>query len=136
MLLLYIRFVRYELTPSKDVIDHQRIMSLISINLMVILGVGLFMGFIQNHIISPLTFILLIVCVVYQLYILFYGFWNRIFVGFSSFSIAIKIDQKLLIRTARCAMACVLGIGSACGRLAPKEIFKILPVIICGYAFN
>ncbi len=94
------------------------------------------MGFMQNFIISPLTYSLVIVCVTYQLYVLFYGLWNRIFIGFSSFSIAIKIDQKLLIRTARCAMACVIGIGSVCGRLAPKDIFKILPIAICGYAFN
>lgn len=136
MILLYAVFVRFNTIPQVDLLEHEKLNALLSTNLMALLGFGFFMGFMQNYILSPLAIVLLILCMSYQFYILFYGWWQRVFLGFSSFPTAINVDLPLLIRAGRCALACIVSVGAISGRIAPKEILKILPLLVIGYTLN
>lgn len=41
-----------------------------------------------------------------------------------------------MIRAGRCGLSAMIGISAASGRIGPKDILKLLPLFVFGYALN
>lgn len=136
LFLLFAIFVRLEAPLSQDPLEHERVYGLISVNLLAVVGFGLFMGFVQNYHLSPLTFVLLILVMSWQFYILMHSFWAKALNGFASGTVAIYINLKMLIRASRCGLSAMIGTSAAMGRFNPKDILKMLPIFIFGYTLS
>lgn len=83
-----------------------------------------------------MTFVLLVVVLSWQMYVLMYSFWLRVFKGFDQFNVTIDLSMELMIRAGRCGLSALIGFAAASGRMGPKDILKILPLFVFGYALN
>ena len=83
MIICFGIFVRMQITPPADLLDHERPVSLLSINFMLLLGFGFMMTVVKNYWFSSLVYTLLVMVISLQLYILIRGFWVQVFSLFS-----------------------------------------------------
>lgn len=86
-------FLRIQNPLPTDQLDHERVSCLLYLNLFSIVGFGLFLAFINNYHFSPITFVLMIIALVWQMYVLMYSFWLRVFKGFDKFNVAIYLNM-------------------------------------------
>lgn len=136
LFLLLAIFLRIQTPLADDPLDHERMSCLLYVNLFSIVGFGLFMVFIQNYQLMPVTLILLVSALTWQMYVLMYSFWLRVFKGFGQFKVTIDLNMELMIRAGRCGLSAMIGLAAAGGRLGPKDVLKVLPLFVFGYALN
>lgn len=129
-------FLRVQNPLVMDALDHDRVSCLLYINLFSVVGFGLFLAFIHNYQLTPVTFVLMIVVLTWQMYVLMYSFWLRVFKGFDQFNVTIDLNMELMIRAGRCGVSALVGISAASGRMGPRDILKVLPLFVFGYALN
>ena len=84
------------------------------------LAFGIFASFGSNYQFMPLIYSILMLILAWEFHILMYAFWMRIMHGFSTFSIFIELDLKVMIRASRCGVSSIIGLMAVLGRVAPK----------------
>ncbi len=97
------------------------------INVMMLIGFGYLMTFIKTKGWTALGFTFLINAVIFQLYILLYGFWDKVF--HNKFPTQdIEVNVVTLIKASFCVAAILISFGALIGRISPLELL-ILGVI-------
>lgn len=101
---------------------------------MIIVGFGLLMAFMKTYAYSALSYTFLINAVVMEIYILFNGFWNKVFNGFTSRYII--VDQNMITLSSYCVGSVLIAFGGFLGRVGPKQLLIFGVIQSCVYAFN
>jgi hypothetical protein len=133
LILLYAIFVRMSNSTSVDLLAGERLLGFLATNAMAV-GFAFFMSSGIYHQFTPITFSLLAMVLAWQMHILMYALWERILNGFGNYSVSIDISLFTLVRASRCALAAVLALTAVLGRIGPKDILKMMPIFVFGYA--
>lgn len=105
------------------------------VNVMILVGFGFLMTFIRSKGWSALGFTFFINSVIFQLYILWEGFWHKVFHNNFSHS-EIDIDVVTLIKCSFAVAAVLISFGAIIGRVSPLELLLLGCIEVVGYSLN
>ncbi len=97
------------------------------IGVMMIIGFGYLMTFVNYYGWSSLGYTYLLIAVVIQYYLLWEGFWINVFQS-HSFGSYIEIGLKNIIQALFSAAACLISMGALLGRIHPLDL---VVMVIC-----
>ena len=103
-------------------------------NVMMLIGLGFLMSFIKDYTWSPLTYTFLINCFAFQFYILWEGFWMKVFRG--EWEEPIYIDEVTLKRMSGCVAACLISFEALLGKVEANSIMILINVGVFFYSLN
>lgn len=117
---LYAYFVRYDTTVTTNHVDtfypwFQ------DINVMMLIGFGFLMAFIRTNSWSAVGLTFLINAVVFQAYVIFKGFWHKVFTAFTE-NPYIDLNIISLSFGSYAVAAMLIAFGALIGRVTPAQI--------------
>lgn len=105
------------------------------VNVMILVGFGFLMTFIRSKGWSALGFTFFINAVIFQLYVLWEGFWHKVFHnGFGT--LEIKMDITTLIKCSFAVASVLISFGAIIGRVSPLELLILGCIEVVGYSLN
>lgn len=102
---------------------------------MMLIGFGFLMTFVRTHSWGSLGFTFLINAIVVQSYIIFHGFWTKVFGGFSSDPF-IYIDIPALTFASYATASMLIALGALLGRVTPAQMLFMSVIGCFFYSFS
>lgn len=106
------------------------------VNVMILIGFGFLMSFIRSKAWSALGFTFFTNAIVFQLYILWEGFWHKVFHGGFDEERYIRLDIVILIKASFCVGSVLIAFGAMIGRMGPLELLILGVVMSIGFTLN
>lgn len=106
------------------------------VNVMMLIGFGYLMSFIRSKAWSALGFTFFINAIVFQMYILWEGYWHKAFHGFTAGDKWIYMNAITLIKASFCVASVLIAFGTMIGRISPLMLLILGTVMTIGYSFN
>lgn len=103
---------------------------------MILIGFGFLMTFIRSKAWSALGFTFFTNAIVFQMYILWEGFWQKVFHDHFSGERYLRVDIVVLIKASFCVGSVLIAFGAMIGRVGPLELLVLGTVMTMGYTLN
>lgn len=92
------------------------------VNTMMLIGFGFLMTFVRTHSWGSLGFTFFLNALVMQAYIIFRGFWHKVFNGFSATDPYIYIDIPTITFGSYAVAGMLIALGALLGRITPAQM--------------
>lgn len=138
IIILYGVFVRLEIPANlSTTLNAEYYPSYQDINVMMLIGLGLFMAYSRSFSWSAICYTFFIQAILLQLYVLLLAFWKRVIVdGFNSSNYYIYINETTVTMALYSVASMLVSLGAIIGRVGPLECLIFSLVHIVGYTIN
>ncbi|CAG9329330.1 unnamed protein product [Blepharisma stoltei] len=105
------------------------------VSVMMFIGFGFLMTFLRTHSWSAVGFNFILTVVVFQMYILYNGFWIRCVSG-DNWDFKIQVDITTMVTALYCCAAILISLGGVLGKLNLFQLLVMAFIEACFYALN
>jgi ammonium transporter Rh len=134
VVLLYAYYVRNSTTvASKHLENYYPWFQ--DVNTMMLIGFGFLMTFVRTHSWGSLAFTFIINSIVMQAYIIFHGFWGKVFKGFTNDPF-IYLDIPTLTFGSYAVAGMLIALGALLGRVTPAQMLFMSVIGSFMYSLN
>lgn len=103
---------------------------------MMLIGYGFTISFTRNRPWSTVGLTFIINAIVFQMHILWSGYWYKTFKGFIPGDRWIYMNISTLIRASFCVAAVLIAMAASVGRIGPIQLLLLSIIFVIGYSFN
>jgi len=129
-------FAKDSIVNPTDGLVSQRYPAYQDVNVMMLVGFAFLMTFIRSYAWSSIAYTFFLNAYIFQIYILLYAFWEKVWNGGWNTTVTISVDITTMIGCSYAVASVLVAAGGVIGRCGPKDLLIMMTFQIIGYSLN